>query len=90
MGSGVPPVGPVEVDRNDPAPAPAVRELVPLTPRQVQVLRLVARGMTNVQIAEELFLSQRTVHAHLRDIFRKLRISNRSAATRWAMEHGLV
>lgn len=90
MGSGVPPVGSVELDRVDSATAPALRELDQLTPRQIQVLRLVARGMTNAQIAEALFLSRRTVHAHLRDIFRKLKISNRSAGTRWAMEHGLV
>jgi DNA-binding NarL/FixJ family response regulator len=61
-----------------------------LTPRQVEVLRLLARGWTNAQIADELFLSRRTVHAHLREIFRKLEVSHRSAATRYAMEHGLT
>ncbi|HYS30092.1 MAG TPA: response regulator transcription factor [Candidatus Limnocylindria bacterium] len=61
-----------------------------LTPRQVEVLRLLARGWTNAQIADELFLSRRTVHAHLREIFRKLDVSHRSAATRYAMEHGLT
>jgi DNA-binding NarL/FixJ family response regulator len=61
-----------------------------LTPRQVEVLRLLARGWTNAQIADELFLSRRTVHAHLREIFRKLEVSHRSAATRYAMEHGVT
>jgi len=61
-----------------------------LTRRQLEVLRLLARGWTNAQIAEELFVSRRTVHAHLREIFRKLRVSNRSAATRYAIEHGLT
>ena len=61
-----------------------------LTPRQAEVLRLLARGWTNAQIADELFLSRRTVHAHLREIFRKLDVSHRSAATRYAMEHGLT
>lgn len=61
-----------------------------LTPRQGEVLRLLARGWTNAQIADELFLSPRTVHAHLREIFRKLDVSHRSAATRYAMEHGLA
>jgi DNA-binding NarL/FixJ family response regulator len=53
-------------------------------------LRLLARGWTDAQIADELFLSRRTVHAHLREIFRKLAVSHRSAATRYAIEHGLA
>lgn len=61
-----------------------------LTPRQAEVLRLLARGWTDAQIADELFLSRRTVHAHLREIFRKLSVSHRSAATRYAIEHGLA
>jgi DNA-binding NarL/FixJ family response regulator len=61
-----------------------------LTPRQVEVLRLVARGMTNNEIAETLFLSRRTVHAHLRSIFHKLGVGHRSAATRYAIQHGLL
>jgi DNA-binding NarL/FixJ family response regulator len=61
-----------------------------LTPRQMEVLRLLARGWSNAQIADELFLSRRTVHAHLREIFRKLDVSHRSAATRYAVEHGLA
>jgi DNA-binding NarL/FixJ family response regulator len=61
-----------------------------LTPRQMEVLRLLARGWTNAQIADELFLSRRTVHAHLREIFRKLDVSHRSAATRYAVDHGLA
>ena len=61
-----------------------------LTPRQAEVLRLLARGWTDAQIADELFLSRRTVHAHLREIFRKLAVSHRSAATRYAIEHGLA
>lgn len=61
-----------------------------LTPRQAEVLRLLSRGWTDAQIADELFLSRRTVHAHLREIFRKLGVSHRSAATRYAIEHGLA
>ena len=61
-----------------------------LTPRQIEVLRLVARGMTNQEIAETLFLSRRTVHAHLRSIFHKLGVGHRSAATRYAVQHGLL
>jgi DNA-binding NarL/FixJ family response regulator len=61
-----------------------------LTPRQLEVLRLIGRGLTDAQIAEALFLSRRTVHAHVRAIFRTLEVSRRSAATRYAMQHGLT
>jgi predicted ATPase/DNA-binding CsgD family transcriptional regulator len=61
-----------------------------LTPREVDVLRLVAAGLNNAEIAERLYLSRRTVHAHLRSIYGKIRVNNRSAATRYALEHGLI
>ena len=70
--------------------APAATGLEHLTPRQIEVLRLVARGMTNAEIAQALFLSRRTVHAHLRSIFHKLDVGHRSAATRYAIQHGLL
>jgi len=60
-----------------------------LTPREVEVLRLLARGLTNAQIAEELVVSQLTVKAHLRSIYSKLGVTSRSAATRYALEHHL-
>ena len=61
-----------------------------LTPRELEVLRLVAAGRTNKQIAPELVLSERTVHRHMSNIFVKLRVSSRSAATAYAYEHQLV
>jgi predicted ATPase/DNA-binding CsgD family transcriptional regulator len=61
-----------------------------LTTREVEVLRLVAEGLTNAQIAKELFISPRTVHRHLNSIYHKLGVSSRAAATRFAVEHGLV
>jgi DNA-binding CsgD family transcriptional regulator len=61
-----------------------------LTPREVQVLRLVAAGKTNAAVADELFLSERTVERHLSNIFTKLDLSTRTAATAWAYEHGLI
>jgi DNA-binding CsgD family transcriptional regulator len=60
-----------------------------LTPRQSEVLGLVAAGMTNAQIAEELFISLRTVETHLSSIYHKLGVTSRAAATRFALEHGL-
>lgn len=61
-----------------------------LTPRQWQVLRLVATGETNKAIAGELFISERTVERHVSDIFNKLGVSSRAEATAYAYEHQLV
>jgi ATP/maltotriose-dependent transcriptional regulator MalT len=61
-----------------------------LTSRELQVLRLVAGGMTNRGIASELFLSEKTVARHLSNIFTKLGVSSRSAATAYAFAHDLV
>ncbi len=51
-----------------------------LTAREIEVLRLVADGLSNAEIAERLVLSERTVHAHLRSIFDKLGVNSRTAA----------
>lgn len=61
-----------------------------LTAREVEVLRLVATGLPDARIAETLVLSPRTINTHLRSIYAKLGISSRSAATRFALEHGLA
>jgi DNA-binding NarL/FixJ family response regulator len=61
-----------------------------LTRRELQVLRLVAKGATNRSIAAELVLSDRTIDRHVSNIFAKLRVSSRAAATAWAYEHDLV
>ncbi len=61
-----------------------------LTAREVEVLRLVAGGLTDLQIAEKLVLSPRTVHAHISSIYSKLAVTSRSMATRYAIEHHLV
>jgi DNA-binding CsgD family transcriptional regulator len=61
-----------------------------LTPRELQVLRLVAAGRTNKAIAAELVLSERTVDRHVSNIFTKLGLSSRAAATAYAYEHRLV
>jgi predicted ATPase/DNA-binding CsgD family transcriptional regulator len=61
-----------------------------LSPREVEVLGLVAEGLTNAQVAQRLFLSPRTVQRHLNSIYHKLGVSSRAVATRFAMEHGLL
>lgn len=61
-----------------------------LTAREVQVLRLVATGRTNKAIAAELFLSERTIERHVSNIFTKLAVSTRAAATAHAFRHDLI
>jgi ATP/maltotriose-dependent transcriptional regulator MalT len=61
-----------------------------LTAREVEVLRLVAQGLTNEQVAQQLVISPRTVDTHLTSIYSKIGVSSRSAATRYAMEHHLL
>jgi DNA-binding NarL/FixJ family response regulator len=56
----------------------------------VEVLRLIAQGLTDAQVAERLIVSAHTVHAHLRAIYGKLEVTSRAAATRVAVEHQLV
>jgi DNA-binding CsgD family transcriptional regulator len=60
-----------------------------LSEREVQVLRLLAAGKTNREIAEELFISDKTVARHVSNIFDKLGVSSRSGATAWAYQHNL-
>lgn len=61
-----------------------------LSLREVEVLRLLALGLTNAQIAERLVISPRTVNAHLRSIYSKLALTSRTAATRYAIAHQLL
>ena len=61
-----------------------------LTAREAEVLRLVAAGKTNREIATELVISEHTVARHLQNMFVKLGVSSRSAATAFAYEHGLA
>jgi len=66
------------------------RPTTTLTARELEVLRLVSTGLTNRGIAERLSLSEKTVARHLSNIFAKLGLSTRSAATAYAYEHGLL
>jgi DNA-binding NarL/FixJ family response regulator len=66
------------------------REPHGLTVRELEVLRLVAAGRTNKSIAAELVLSERTVERHVSNIFAKLDVSSRAAATAFAYEHKVL
>jgi predicted ATPase/DNA-binding CsgD family transcriptional regulator len=76
----------VEVHQEkSPSPAHAI-----LSPRELDVLRLLAEGISDIQIAERLFLSKHTINAHLRNVYSKLGVTSRSAATRYAIEQGIL
>src|SRR6266436_5564024 len=61
-----------------------------LTERETTILRALARGLSNEAIGKELWVAEQTVKFHLTNIYRKLGVSNRTEATRYAYEHGLV
>jgi DNA-binding CsgD family transcriptional regulator len=61
-----------------------------LSPRELEVLRLVATGKTNKEIARQLFLSEKTVDRHVSNIFTKVNVASRAAATAYAYQRGLV
>jgi DNA-binding NarL/FixJ family response regulator len=61
-----------------------------LTTRELQVLRLVAEGLANAEVAKQLWISEPTVKYHLSRTYEKLGVSNRTGAARWAERHGLL
>jgi DNA-binding NarL/FixJ family response regulator len=75
---------------SDPRPQTPAPGLLDLTERELEVLRLLADGLTNKEIAERLVVSYRTVQTHLYRIFSKLDVTTRSAATGYAIRVGLV
>ncbi len=68
----------------------ALASYTKLTSRELEVLRLLAQGLTSVQIAEQLVIGLVTVNSHVRSIYSKLGVTSRAAATRYAIEHHLV
>ena len=85
----------VEYALEPPEPPDEAEEAPPAYPaglsaREVEVLKLVAQGMTDSRIAEELYISPRTVNAHLRSVYYKIGSSTRAEATRFALEHDLL
>jgi DNA-binding NarL/FixJ family response regulator len=91
--------GPVTIPTTVPAGQPSTMKAVlapppiypdGLTAREVEVLRLVAQGLTDAQVAEKLVITRRTVNWYLTSIYSKIQVSSRSAATRYALEHHLV
>jgi DNA-binding NarL/FixJ family response regulator len=61
-----------------------------LTRRELEILRLVAEGHSNADVAKMLWVTEQTVKFHLSNIYRKLAVGNRTEASRWAQVHGLL
>jgi DNA-binding NarL/FixJ family response regulator len=74
------------------APVPGGPPSLPddLTPREADVLRAIAAGHSNAEIATELFISEVTVKSHINHLFAKIRVRSRAEAVRYAYDHGLV
>jgi two-component system, NarL family, response regulator LiaR len=71
-------------------PAAPVESPWDLTPREIEVLRALARGQSNKQMAGEFWLSEQTIKYHLTNIYRKLRVGSRTEAVRLAYDHRLI
>jgi DNA-binding NarL/FixJ family response regulator len=61
-----------------------------LTRRELEILRLVSRGLSNSEMAKKLWVTEQTVKFHLSNIYRKIGVGNRTGASRWAQQHGLL
>jgi DNA-binding NarL/FixJ family response regulator len=71
------------------AAAVEVPDRIELTPREAEVLTLIARGKSNTEIATELFVSAATVKTHINNLFAKIGVRDRAQAVRYALRHGL-
>jgi DNA-binding CsgD family transcriptional regulator len=78
------------LSEDEAAPAPPPKDTVGLSERELEVLRLVAEGLTDARVAEGLYVSPRTVGFHLRSIYRKLGVPSRAAAVREAAKRDLI
>jgi DNA-binding NarL/FixJ family response regulator len=67
---------------------PAALDL--LTARELQILCLAAEGLSNARLAQQLWVTEQTVKFHLSNVYRKLQVTNRTEASRWAQVHGLL
>jgi DNA-binding NarL/FixJ family response regulator len=77
-------------DRGSDGETAATAATARLTPRELEILRLAAGGKANAQIAAELWVTEQTVKFHLSNTYRKIGVSNRTGASRWAETQGLL
>jgi DNA-binding NarL/FixJ family response regulator len=78
------------VIESSPLPVSESDKAAGLTKREVEILRMVAEGHSNSQLARMLWVTEQTVKFHLSNIYRKLDVANRTEASRWAQLHGLL
>jgi DNA-binding NarL/FixJ family response regulator len=78
------------VDSAPAPPAPVEADTATLTRRELEILRLVAEGRSNAQVGRMLWVTEQTVKFHLSNIYRKLDVSNRTEASRWAQMRNLL
>ena len=71
-------------------PLPELDNSPGLTRRELEILQLVAEGLSNAELARKVWVTEQTVKFHLSNIYRKLSVSNRTEASRWAQLHGLL
>jgi DNA-binding NarL/FixJ family response regulator len=67
-----------------------ITKTVDLTRRELEILQLVAEGHSNAKLAKQLWVTEQTIKFHLSNVYRKLDVSNRTEAARWAQLHGLL
>jgi len=79
--------GPAPTRATEPARSP---ESFELTSREVEILRLVSEGYSNLQLARMLWVTEQTIKFHLSNVYRKLDVANRTEASRWAQLNGLL
>lgn len=72
------------------SPAPGITEGERLSAREIEVLQLIGKGMSNAEIARSLYLSEKTVKNHLTNIFRKIDVTDRTQAVLYAIKHKIV
>jgi DNA-binding CsgD family transcriptional regulator len=73
-----------------PQPSSSADDSPGLPRRELEILRLVAEGHSNAQLARMLWVTEQTIKFHLSNIYRKLDVANRTEASRWAQVHGLL
>jgi DNA-binding NarL/FixJ family response regulator len=78
-----------DIGRRNEAPSETAAEL-PLTERQIEILRLISQGRNDREIAAALVVSEHTVHRHVANILQRLDLPSRAAAVAFASEHGLI
>jgi DNA-binding NarL/FixJ family response regulator len=88
--AGAPPLAGASSPGSTPGAPPPKAAPSDLTERELEVLRLIARGMNNAEIAAQMVISEKTVKTHVSNVLGKLGVADRTQAAIWALKHGIV